>query len=690
MVSKIILFSAETILTAAALTAVLTSCGGYKPESPFSIVSPNNRILVTVTNRGGENGKTLMYDVIFNEKPVVYNSRLGVVLGNIGEFSEGLNVISVVNTTTDEMYTYSFGKSSEIRNHYNEAVIALEDREHRRLDLIVRAYDDGVAFRYRFPVQEILTSLEITGETTSFNFLRDHRYWGQHLPNYTTAYENIYTIATLSNVTPDSLTALPVLVMVDNDVWVAVTEAHLSDYSGMYLRGSADSLWSLTASLSPLPDKSGLCVRANTPHDTPWRVIMIADNPGRLVESNIILNLNPPCTFDTSWIKPGKTAWDWWCCQKVVGEGFEGAMDNRTMKYFIDFAAEFNLEYMLIDAGWYDRLAGDYRDYDEMGKPKYDITTSIPEIDIPELVAYAGKKGVGIIVWLHWLHTIRQMDEAFPLYEQWGVRGVKIDFMDRDDQEMVNLYERMLKKAAEHKLTVDFHGAYKPTGIRRTYPNLLTREGLKGLEWLKACDLIDPEYNCILPFTRMLAGPMDYTPGGFTNVNKAQFSIPPGTWGSKKPPMTLGTRCHELALFVVFESPLQMVADYPANYRGVPAAEFLKHVPTVWDETRVLNAAVGDYVTIARKHGDEWYLGTITDWTPRTLSARLDFLGEGDYIAEIYADGNNASTDLTSVSIIRVLVKATDELKIACASGGGQAVRFYPAPEGTNLPRYGE
>ncbi len=657
---------------------ILLSCGGYKPESPFSIVSPDNKILVTVTTEGGENGTEMMYDVIFNEIPVVYDSPLGIILKDIGTFSENLKIIGVNHSSTDETYSIPFGKSTEIRNKYNELVISLEDEEERKIDIIFRVYIDGVAYRYHFPGQKNLKDIEISGELSGFNFRKNHTYWGQHLDSYANSYENTYTVSELANITPDSLTALPVLIKVSEDAWVALTEANLNDYAGMYVRGTAGSDWNLTASLSPLPDNPGICVKMQVPNSSPWRVLMIADDPGRLIESNIILNLNEPCSFDTSWIKPGKTAWDWWCCQKVVGEDFEGAMDNRTMKYFIDFAAEYDLEYMLVDAGWYNK------DWIEG-----DITKSIPEIDIPDLVEYANKKGVDILIWLHWTLTDKQMDEAFPLYEKWGVKGVKIDFMNRDDQEMVNFYHRTLKKAAEHKLVVDYHGAYKPTGIRRTYPNLLTREGLRGLEWVKVSDNIDPEYNCILPFTRMLAGPMDYTPGGFTNATKNQFKPPEKGWSSRIPPMTQGTRCHQLALFVIFESPLQMVPDYPANYRGKPESGFIRHVPAVWNETRVLQAKVGDYVTIARKNGDEWYLGSITDWTPRELTVPLDFLSQGDYVAEIYADGADTDKNAESVTIRKVLVKSDKIMKIKMGPGGGHAVRFYPAPEGSELPRDG-
>jgi len=250
--------------------------------------------------------------------------------------------------------------------------------------------------------------------------------------------------------------------------------------------------------------------------------------------------------------------------------------------------------------------------------------------------------------------------------------------MNRDDQEMVNFYYRAVKKAAEHALLVDFHGAYKPTGIRRTYPNLITREGVMGLEYCKWSNRITPDHDCILPFTRMLAGPMDYTPGGFSNASREEFKP------QFKEPMTQGTRCHQLALYVIFESPLQMLADHPANYRNKPGMDFIESVPATWDDTRMIIGQVGDVVVMARRCKDEWYLGSITDWTPRLCTITLDFLGNGDYVAEMYADGTGAE----DVQISKVLVTAGDSIDIKMASGGGHAVRFYPAQNGINLPRY--
>ncbi|MCE5249829.1 glycoside hydrolase family 97 protein [bacterium] len=648
------------------LMCTLVSCGTGK--TPITIISPDGRIKARVMAWGGENRKTLMYDVLFDDVPVVTQSPLGIVLKNGDGFSEDLTVEKVTFLGTDVVYSMPYGKTSEIRDYFKEATIELEDKNKRKINLIFRAYNDGIAFRYYIPVQKTLDNIEITGELTSFYFTGDHDYWGLHLDSYTTSYETDYTASKLGAISPQSLIALPLLIRASEKSWAAITEANLTDYAGMYLKKAGGKPSGLTASLSPLPDSSGVCARIKTPHGTPWRVLMIGEQPGDLIESNIVLNLNAPCVIDNSWIQPGKVAWDWWSGQVVKDRNFKGAMDDRTMKYFIDFAGDYGLRYMLVDAGWY----GDHAD------GEVDITKSIPQIDVPGLVQYAGERGVGIILWLNWKCVDRQMDEAFPLYEKWGVKGVKIDYMNRDDQEMVNFYHRAVQKAAAHKLLVDFHGAYKPTGIRRTYPNLITREGVMGLEYSKWSDRITPDHDCTLPFTRMLAGPMDYTPGGFSNATKEQFKP------QSVEPMTQGTRCHQLALYVIFESPLQMLADHPANYRNKPGMDFLEAVPVTWDKTRVIAGEVGDFIAIARQYADEWYLGSITDWTPRLMTVSLDFLGEGDYAAEIYADGSGPE----DVRKREVLITAGDSIDINMAAGGGCAVRFYPAPAGCSLPRY--
>ena len=432
----------------------------------------------------------------------------------------------------------------------------------------------------------------------------------------------------------------------------------------MYVGGVPGFEHALVSKLSPGRTRMDEVVIGSTPKATPWRVLLINDRPGGLIESNyLILDLSSPSAIgDTSWIVPGKAAWDWWSGDYDENVNFQPGMNTATMKHYIDFAAEHHLEYMLVDAGWCP------------GKDDLNADNNIlayrPEVNVPEIVAYGKQKGVKVMLWLYWGALNKHMDEALDLYAKWGVAGVKVDFMDHDDQEMVNFYERLVRTAAENHLVVDCHGAYKPTGLRRTYPNLLTREGVMGLEYNKWSDRSTPEHNVTIPFTRMLAGPMDYTPGCFNNATKEQFKA------REINPMCQTTRAQQLAMYVVFESELAMLSDYPEIYDHTPEMEFLDKVPTVWDETKVVNGEPSKYVTIARRHGDNWFLGAMTNWDPRDMEIPLSFLGAGEFEAQIFADGADADKVATSVAISKKQVKAGDKLTIHLAPGGGAAVIF--------------
>ncbi len=413
-----------------------------------------------------------------------------------------------------------------------------------------------------------------------------------------------------------------------------------------------------------------IAVQADAPVTTPWRVLMIGDEPGRLVESNIILNLNPPSKIaDTSWIKAGKSAWDWWSGEAAPSVSFKTGMNTATMKHYIDFASASGFPYMLIDAGWAMADRNGPQDYSALA----DITKVTPEIDMPELLRYAKEKNVRIWLWSHWTSVDKYMNEAFPLFEKWGVAGVKIDFMNRDDQEMVRWYRHVVELAAQHHLMIDYHGAFKPDGLRRTYPNLITREGVMGKEYLKWSARTTPVHNTTLPFTRMLAGPLDYTPGAFGNGNRENF-MP-----RDKEPMGLGTRAHELALYVVLESPLMMVSDYPEHYAGQHDFEFIKQVPVTWDEVRVLNGRPMENITVARRSGKDWYVASITNWDARSVKVPLDFLGEGKYTAEIYADAPDAGTNATHTTFTKQTVDRSTVLDVKMVSGGGNAIWIHPA-----------
>ena len=629
-----------------------------------SVSSPDSQLRLNFTL--ADHGQ-LTYDVSYRGKPVLTRSELGLDLQNQPSFGANLQMVGATPSKIDETYTVPAGKSKTIRNVCN--VLTLDLREttprNRRLSIEARAYDDGVAFRYLIPDQPGTREIRVVNEKTRFVLAKDATTYPLILRNYRTSWEDNYRTVALSGINPDSLIALPLLTELPGVAFLAITEADIDHYAGMYLTHSAANANALEARLSPRLDEPGISVMGLTPLTTPWRVLMIAAEPGRLIESHIVENLNPPSAVaDTSWIKPGKAAWDWWSGPYDENVDFKPGKNTETMKHYIDFASKAKFEYFMLDAGWAARGTGP----NDSGA---DITQVQPNINMQYALGYARSKNVGIWLWAHWTDIDRQMDEAFPLYEKWGIAGVKIDFMDRDDQWMVDFYRRVAKKAAEHHLMIDFHGAYKPDGISRTWPNVITREGVLGLEYNKWSARVTPDHNVMLAFTRMLAGPMDYTPGGFLNVTREEF-VPRNLH-----PMVMGTRAHQTALFVVFESPFEMVSDHPEAYEGQKELAFLTAVPSSWDETRVLNAKVGDYITIARRHGREWYIGSIAGSHAADLDIPLEFLPPGDFVAEIYSDAPDAASQPMHTLVEQKTVNRSMRLKASMVAGGGQAIRIH-------------
>nr|MBD3621622.1 glycoside hydrolase family 97 catalytic domain-containing protein [Sunxiuqinia sp.] len=539
----------------------------------------------------------------------------------------------------------------------------------RKLTIEARAYNDAVAFRYIVPEQSDIQEFRLIGERAEFKISKDAITYAQILPrNSVHSYESEYVKLPLTafshvgSVVNDPKIGLPLLMEVPGVAWVAINEADLQNYSSMYLTTLSKG-WSghwLEAFLAPQIEDSSVCVTGSFPLTSPWRILQVGDDPGALIESNILTNLNDGNVIEeTSWIKPGKAAWNWW----NGSIGAEGLRDFSTegMKYYIDFAAESGLEHLVIDAGW---------------AARDDITKMNGRVDIPLVVEYGKQKNVGIWIWLHYRDAVRQLEEAFPIYEKWGVAGLKIDFIERDDQAGIDFYYRAAKKAVEHHLMLDFHGCTKPTGLSRTYPNILGYEAVIGMEVSRGGLRDNPDCHLMLPFTRMLQGFMDYTPGGFNNVTKEEF-VP-----RSSKPMVMGTRAHHLAMYVVYESPIQMVSDHPNAYKNEPSFQFIKDVPATWDETKVLNGIPGEYITIARRKGDNWFLGSMTNWNPRELHCSLDFLSDGTYLAEIYMDTPGSGLYPRSNSIKRVMVNNKQQLELSLASGGGCAVKFRPvAPE---------
>jgi alpha-glucosidase len=615
-------------------------------------------------------GERLYYRVTYKGTPVLDDSPLGLDFADGPALDRDFKVLGLARRSNDSTWENPFGAQRTVPDNYNEIVVSLEERlmPNRRLDIVLRAYDEGVAFRYVLPKQDVLNEFTLASENTGFCFAGDAFAYALNLGRWDTSNEGPFERVLVREIKPASLVNLPVLIDLPGPkLYAAILEADLTDYAGMYVGGVPEMPNALVSRLSIPPRRRfDQAVIGKTPKTTPWRVLMAGPDPGRFIERNyLILNLSQPCAIaDTSWIKPGKAAWDWWSGSYATGVAFKPGMNTATMKHYIDFAARHGFEYMLVDAGW--------APLSEDGRVE-DILRYRPDVDVPGIIAYGKAKGVATLLWVEWRALDRHMDEAMALYEKWGAAGIKVDYMNRDDQEMVNYYEKVVRKAAEHRLTVDFHGAYKPTGLRRAYPNLLTREGVMGLEYSKWSENVTPAYDVTIPFTRMLAGPMDFTPGGFRNAARGKFEA------RDIAPMTQGTRAHQLAMYVVYESPLVMVSDYPEAYEGQPGLEFIEKVPTVWDETRVVAGAPGRDITIARRRGDAWYVGAMTDWEAREVAFDLDFLGVGEYDAVVFADGPDAATDGTSLAVEKKRVMAGDRLTLRLAPGGGAAIILVSA-----------
>jgi alpha-glucosidase len=682
----------RALLLSSALV-LMVSASVYAQATPVVVSSPNGQIQMTINavprapGRGGAaqaatpppQGGQLSYQISFAGKPLLNWSQLGLLLEGQPALGARVRIVGSKTSSADETYKVVAGKSNPIRNRYNAVTVETEDLDapNRKLTVEARLFDDGAAFRYFVPEQPNLKELRILNESTQFNFTKDAQTWSLISRGFSTSNEDDYHELTIRGLHPEYLVNLPVLLQSPGIAWVGITEAYIDDWASLYVTSVTDqnilaarlasrvegqeSDANTAPSFDPKVAAAVVSVIRQAPAYSPWRVLMIADTPGRLVESNMVFNLNPPSAIaDTSWIKPGKTAWNWWNGSLAKGVAQPG-MNNETMKYYIDFSARNKFEYMLIDAGWAGR-----------GTAGTDLTKSQANIDIPMLVEYAKSKNVRIWLWSHYRDMNRQMDEAMAQFEKWGIAGTKIDFMDRSDQWMVNWYRTVAKKAADRHLLIDFHGAFKPDGIERTYPNVLTREGVMGAEYNRWSARETPKHNVTLAFTRMLAGPMDYTPGGFNNVTREEF-VPRG-----RGPMVMGTRAHATALFVVIESYLQMVADSPDAYDGQKELDFIKAVPATWDETRVLNGVPPEYITVARRSGKNWFVGSIASWNPRDIDLPLTFLGTGTYEAEIYSDGPKASTEPKDSVLAKQRVTAKTVLKLKLASGGGTAIRLSP------------
>ncbi len=634
-------------------------------------ISPDGNIEVSfrLSSNGEPEYRIRYYNDIF-----LNWSKLGLNFVESGKLTSGMQIVDVTAQTIDETFRIYSGKSKYSRNHCRETKVSLIEKSSpkRKLDIYFRAYDDGVAFRYGIPVQENLSSFMISTEESYYNFAGDYKCWAMKKDRFRHSYEGEYREYNLSNINnkPGDSTSyfpyitLPLTMKMNDGLYVSVSEANITNYPGMHL--IKQDGYTLKSKLAPDTLKKNISVRGNTPSVSPWRLFIIGSRPGTLIESNLIMNLNDPNKIPDaeSWIKPGKSTWSWWAEDRGFDPSFGyQILSTKTVKYYIDFAAANNFQYVTLDGGWYGWFDATKDD------AVHDITKSLPELDLPEVTRYAESKGIGIILWVVWYELERQMKEAMDYYQSLGIKGIKVDFMDRDDQYMTDFYRRTAEECAARKMIVTYHGAYKPDGLSRTYPNILTYEGVLGNEnarWITGFP--HPKHNVTLAFTRMIAGPMDYTPGSFTNTTEENYV---GQW---RHPMTKGTRSQQLAMPIVYETGIQSLCESPKIYEQFPEFELYRRLPGTWDSTIVIAGEIGGYIIIARKFEDSWFIGGMTNSESRNVSFGLKFLGGSRYDAVIYSDASDGDTNPGKVISTNLNVGSGNKLALKMAKGGGFAI----------------
>jgi alpha-glucosidase len=636
-----------------AFTLCLASAKEYK------ISSPDGKISVTVNV-----DKDIRWSATFNGNEVINSSKIALILDNGKVLGENEKVKKTTVSHLNEIIKPVVpNKRSEITDNCNILKVFFNSG----FSVQFRAYNDGVAYRFETFLKNDIT---IKNEISDYIFPSAAHSWYPLEVSFMSHNERTFIYSSLDTIGKKHLASLPTLFQV-NGTDVLITESGIEDYPGMWLTGAGSgkisAVWSKYPETEELRRDRDLYVTSTKDYIAktrgtrtfPWRAFVITDTDIKLLESDLVFKLAEPNKIeDTQWIKPGQVAWDWWNANNVYGVDFKSGINNDTYKYYIDFASDNGIAYVILDEGWY-----------KLGN----VLEQVKGIDVPELCKYAESKNVKIILWVVWKSFWDKMDEAVALYEKWGVKGVKVDFMQRDDQKIVNFYLEAARKTAEHHLLIDFHGAYKPDGLGRTWPNALTREGVKGMENSKWSRDITPRHDVTIPFTRMVAGPMDYTPGAMINMDQSNFSP------NFTRPESQGTRAHQVALYVVYESPLQMLSDSPSNYKKEQeTTDFIVKIPVVWDDIIGLDGKVGEYLLLARRSGKEWFVGALTDWSARDIQLDLSFLPAGDYLMDIFQDGINADRYAGDYKHFKENVKSGDKIKIHLARGGGWSARISP------------
>jgi len=659
------------------LLAATTLLAASTTAAEQRVRSPDGKLVLVVSDDAG-----LRYRVEFDGKPLLADSVLGLAFADGTTLGPAAKITDTKKSARKATWEDAFGQRRTVPDRFRELRVELRETAApaRVFALVARAYDEGVAFRYDLPEASGLGEFTLKSELTEFRFPADHRAWPG---DESECAENTYRERKLSEIpqqSPDKRRAgqpfrsvLPLLVETPA-AYVAVAESDLLDWAGLFLAGTGEN--AVRAELAPRQDKRGAVV-GRVPMLSPWRVLMVGRTAGDLVTNDLVATLATPSRVaDTSWIKPGVSAWDsWWTGvnpSQPKYTGLQARGDNRSHREYIDFASEMAWPYQLVDWFWYQHMANERKNlFSRPNNPSGDFTQSTPDIDLPGLVDYARSKNVRLFVWGHSLDLqTAGVDKTLAYLASLGVAGVKIDFINSDSQEAVQWCVGVLEAAARHHLMVDFHGTYKPTGLARTYPNFVTQEGVLGNEYNKlGGNKNDTRHSLILPFTRGLLGPMDYTPGAFLNRTPSTFKV-------THPAQGIGTRARQLAMTVVYRSPLLVLCDSPANYRGQPGVEFFRGLPTVWDESVVLSAEIDQHVVIARRSGDLWYVAAMNGDAAATLEVPLAFLGakQRGWRLREFADGPDATAPETVVEMTRDLGGARTLTLRLQASGGYAAV----------------
>lgn len=648
---------------------------GAQAQKTFTLASPDGSLNTTVSI-----DEKLSYDIRCNGNVILAPSALSMTLDNGTVWGEQPRLAKSSRKSIDETVASPFYRQTEMRNHYN--ALTLDFKKGWSVEF--RAYDDGIAYRF---ISRTDKPFNVTEEEVSYTFPEDFTAdvpyviprkedGGDWQDPFYNSFENTYTHAKLSELDKSKNMFLPLVVEAGNGVKVCLTESDLENYPGLYL-SAAQGGNTLTGVHAPYPKKTvqgghnmlqqvvkereNYIAKIEGKRTFPWRIAIVTKQDKELAASNLSYLLASPSRLDDiSWVKPGKVAWEWWSDWNLDGVDFKTGVNTETYKAYVDYAARNNIEYVILDEGWAVNL-------------KADLMQVVPELDLKGLVDYAKSKNVGIILWAGYYAFERDMENICRHYAEMGVKGFKVDFMDRDDQEMVNFNHRAAQTCAKYKLLLDLHGMYKPSGMNRTYPNVLNFEGVHGLENMKwSPETVDQvKYDVTIPFIRQVAGPMDYTQGAMRNAVKGSY------YPCNSEPMSQGTRCRQLALYVVLESPLNMLCDTPSNYeREVDCGKFIAEIPTVWDETRVLDGKMGEYIVTARRKGNTWYIGGITDWKERDIEIDCSFLSDGTFNGTLIKDGTNAHRIGRDHRHETISVNRKTRLKIHMAPGGGFVIKL--------------